>query len=352
VPTILLLYFVLFQKNTLIKDTWMFFGAASLYVIVRFSFLKKFKFPALTSMIETMETIPLNAYRSVKPFLGLQEMPKIVAALIFSTIVLFSLFYIATNLLNRKKMLFYIAAFCISVIPACIYNGKGIWSGRYMYISVPFFLLIMVESFIFLYEKLSLKRHCVVTSTLLLMGISWGVARSWQNLHTIEEYTVKKNRAFELLAQQYGDRKNIKLIFLGTVSYFNGIGPLMESGITQAARFFFNNSSLLAYHVSEAQMWCREKPALFTILPITQGYRFIANNAHNSLWMPPQKNEAYAHSMGVIKVHTKVDDQPVDVSFVFDEKWLGDITNTIFVTWDPIHWQFVELKKDHLGVSK
>ena len=171
-----------------------------------------------------------------------------------------------------------------------------------------------------------------------------------------EVYTYKRDLAFVEVAKKFGGKKDLRLIYLGTLHFYDNEIFLMQSGMTQASRIFLKDPRLLAYHVSESKIYCKDVPVgNFEIVPVLGGYRFISSDPENLFIMCPyywEEGGCIDFSMGRIIVNKKLSGwQATDVTFVFDDKWVNksNIKNTVILTWDVVSWKFVELDKSHLG---
>jgi len=190
---------------------------------------------------------------------------------------------------------------------------------------------------------------------LFFVGEVGGYQRTYYHLKRRETYTFRRDNAFRELAGRYTHLKDFRIIFLGTLHCYNHEIFLMQSGMTQAARIFFNNPDLLAYHVTEARLYSKEQAkATFDVKPIPGGFRFISPDPENLFIMCRyswREGDEITFSMGKIIIHKKYSGwQANDISFIFDQRWLEPslIRNTIFLTWNMVNWRFVTLDTAHL----
>ena len=132
----------------------------------------------------------------------------------------------------------------------------------------------------------------------------------------------------------------------------------MQSGMTQATRFFFNNSNMLVYHVIESKFYSKyDTEKMFDIIPVNGGYRFVSSDSDNLFIMSPhlwKEGKKIEFSMGSIIPNKKYSCwQSTDVSFIFDQQWRDQnfLKNTVFLSWDMVNWKFIELDKKHLLIK-
>ncbi|MCK4265280.1 hypothetical protein KAW80_02900 [Candidatus Babeliales bacterium] len=356
VPFIVLFYLIVFDYNQIVKRSLLFFSTVFIYLFLRYLILGgglgKFisSQSGLLNLKNRFLAVFFNWHQAIKPFWGMQQMSKLfVAALtfLFIVIVCFNVIYRKPD---RKKIIFYVGAFFMASWN--IFLGSS--CTRYFYIAVVFFALILFEviKFLSLFIKISKRKNFIAAG--LILFILWGGYHASYSLTRRELYTSMRDNAYFNLAKKYKNQ-DVKLVYLGFLHCYNDEIFLMQSGVTQASRIFFNNPDLLAYHVIQSKFYSKTTTNKnFEIIPADRGYRFVSPDPENLFIMSSykwQEGNFEKFSMGHFVVNRKQSGwQAADMTFIFDEKWLGadDLRKTIFVTWDMVNWRLKELNKDHL----
>ncbi len=354
-PGIPFLYFLLFDRSNLIKKTWLLFFVNLFYGVVRILLL------GLPSGGKTLDLLPiLSNFKStlilwkltLKSFLGMVAMPNFITALITLFLVVLVCLFLIYQSDQRKIMLFYIGSFIIASWAVVL--GYGCQT-RYLYMGIPFFVLILYELVTFVVKYIPVKSKSLFKGGILFILLLCSVIYASLSLRKLESYTHARDLAFIHLADKAPYYKGKKIIFLGNLVYSDYMIFPLGSGMTQAARFFLKDPNLLAYHVLEANFYSKNQPKdNFYIKPIKNGYRFISPN-------PELYNFICSHSlkegdtkeffMGIMYINKKFSVwQASDISFVFDQKWLNlaQSKEIIFLSWDMVKQQFIELNSRHL----
>lgn len=291
--------------------------------------------------------IMFNWYQAVKPFWGLQNNSKlltIIVTLLFAAMFLIT-FVQAPE--RRRRLFFYLVSFILLAWPISLITPDG----RYFYPATPFFALIFYEMISHSTNRLPKKYVVTTTSFCLLLFILWGIFHDRQALTTRAFVTQQRDRAFEEIAHYYNNIPDLRLIMIGTLHCYNNDTLLMQQGMTQAARLFFKNPELEAYHVTQAKIYSADRTHhSFHIQQLTNGFRFISPLPEKLFFMIPhtwQEETPIPFSMGTIIVHKKSAAwKASDISFIFDSAWLTstDLIRTRFVTFDLKLWSFVQLE--------
>jgi len=352
-PIVLILFLVMFKDKNIIKQSYLFFIATVGYLAARFFLLgpaavHEQKILALSSL---PQKILFNWYQAVKPFWGLQNSSKLITIIVTT---LFAAAFFITLLQapeRRKRIIFYTLSFFLLAWPISLVSPDG----RYFYPAIPFFALILYEicSHCTTWIKIGVIPNLIrnlVTSLCLLLFIAWGIVHNRQALITRSFVTHQRDRAFQGLVDYYQSIPDLRLIMIGTLHCYNSDTLLMQQGMTQAARLFFKNPELEAYHVTQAKIYSQDlTQQSFNIQRLNNGFRFSSPIPEKLFFMIPhtwQEEAAIPFSMGIIIVHKKSAPwKASDISFIFDSLWLTstDLVKTRFVTFDLRLWSFVQL---------
>ena len=353
-PIVLILFLGMISNKNIIYRTYLFFIATFGYLAARFFLLG----PAAAheQKIFSISSLPykiaFNWYQAVKPFWGLQQASNLVTIMV---VMLFIGTFIAAWLQapeRRKRLTFYVSSFFLLAWPISLITADG----RYFYPAIPFFVLILYEICSHITKKFSCVNEYFAIASLFIMLISWSVWHDTRALITRSLITHQRDRAFQGLVDYYNHIPDLRLIIIGTLHCYNGDTLLMQQGMTQAARLFFNNPELEAYHVTQAKIYCQNRThQSFQITPLNNGFRFTSPQPDSLFFMIPhawQEEAAIPFSMGTIIVHKKSASwKACDISFIFDNTWLhkADLVRTKFVTFDVKIWGFVELTLGDAG---
>lgn len=342
-PFILVVFLLMFNYDKIFYRSYLFVVAFFGYLAARFFLLGA---PAaheqkILNFTSLPHKIFFNWHQAIKPFWGLQTISKpivIGVTLIFLTLLLSAFFYAPHR---RKKFIFYTISFFLLCWPISLVTADP----RYFYPAIPFFILILYEIVLHFFSNLLLLSFALL--------ISWSIWHDTNALRTRSFVTHARDRAFQGLAEYYGHIPDLRLIMIGTLHCYNHDTLFMQQGMTQAARLFFNNQNLEAYHITQAKIYSHNQTQRsFLIKQLNNGFRFISPEPEKLFFMIPHSwNEEtpVPFSMGTIIVHKKSDSwKASDISFLFDAQWLhkADLTKTKFVTFDLKLWSFVELNLD------
>ncbi len=348
-PVILILFLLIFYDKNIVKKSYLFFITTLGYLATRYFLLG----PAATHEQKALvlsslpHKIMFNWYQAVKPFWGLQNGSKlmtIAVTLFFSTAFLITFLQAAER---RRRLFFYLVSFFLLAWPISLVTADG----RYFYPAIPIFALMLYEVVLHGTNRLHKKYSAPTTLFCLLLFIAWGMVHDRQALATRVFVTHQRDRAFQGLAAYYRTIPDLRIIMLGTLHCYNSDTLLMQQGMTQAARLFFKNPELEAYHVSQAKIYsdgCTNHS--FLITPLANGFRFVSPVPEKLFFMIPhswQEETVIPFSMGTIIVHKKAASwKASDISFIFDSSWLTstDLVKTRFVTFDLKLWGFVEIQ--------
>lgn len=344
-PILLTLYLIFFGYDQILYRSFLFLATTFGYLVARFALLGM---PALhEKKIFAVSSLPQkifgNWHQAIKPFWGLQNSSKffvIVISLLFLSSFLVT-WYQATH--RRKLLIFYTLCFFILAWPISLITADG----RYFYPAIPFFLLIGYE--IWRHSKKKLLSFYGTTSMICIFCV-WSLYHDVTTLVTRSFITHRRDTAFKALVDYYKPIPDLRLIMVGTLHCYQHDTLLMQQGMTQAARLFFNNPNLEAFHVTEAKIYVPHTPSVsFIIKPLSHGFRFISPSPEELFFMIPQgwqEETPIPFSMGHCILHKKHDSwKASDISFIFDASWLLplDRARTKFVTFDVKNWCFVEL---------
>jgi hypothetical protein len=330
------------------RQSYLFFATLLAYLAMRFMLLGKPVVDAQKNfyLADTIKKILFNWYQAVKPFLGLQNASKGVAFFVALLFVGALIFAFVQNRNIRKELTFCVFSFFLLAWPISFVTSDG----RYFYPAIPIFIFMLYIITMNISQKISAQyRNITVMGTILALS-TWGAWHGVNALISRSFVTHQRDKAFECLAKNYENIPNLRLIMVGTLHCFNHDTLFMQQGMTQAARLFFNNPDLEAYHVTQAKIFSYEKAAQsFYITPLGNGFRFTSPDPENLFFMIPHswpEEKPIPFSMGTIVVHKKSAPwKAPDISFVFDEKWidLAQKKRTKFVTFDLGRWTFREL---------
>ncbi|MBS1988035.1 glycosyltransferase family 39 protein [Candidatus Dependentiae bacterium] len=360
-PVVLLLFLVIFKYDNIIKKSYLFLIAILSYLTTRYFLLgpaaaHEQKALALTSL---PHKIILNWHQAIKPFWGLQNASKVTTITVMTTFFYFFFMIFFQTPERRRRFIFYVLSFFLLAWPISLVSPDG----RYFYPAIPVFTLIlyeMISHLAMLIDKSSRKdlfnlalylKNGIALPFLLMHFIGWGIFHDRQALATRTFVTHQRDQAFQSIADHYKNIPDLRLIMIGTLHCYNSDTLLMQQGMTQAARLFFKNPELEAYHVTQAKIYSIQSTnCSFHIQQLANGFRFTSPLPEKLFFMIPhawQQETPIPFSMGTIIVHKKSAPwKASDISFIFDETWLAasDLVRTKFVTFDLNLWSFVQLE--------
>ena len=290
----------------------------------------------------------------------------------FNKILILVLFvFILYSYRRYKKVLFFLISGVI------LFSWPGVVAypnPRYVSAIYPFLIFIFLLS-IYLFKKEqigSLKKYTILLIVLLFAYLSVFTEMD-RNVRAIkhlvvngQDYKVK----FETFFKENSFEKNAKFIVLGSpfVSDIHNIFQMFLSDLD--LKLACVRISTLA---ERGSMGCRgdykSKGVRSKINPVVvdnkHGYRLISlDKNHCGWWMNlshfplrwsekdrsyvwddkiPEIGTWYDFSMGKFIINERLDDKYIiDVTFVFDDKWIDK--NTVFVIWDTMDGQYKVLK--------
>jgi hypothetical protein len=345
--------FFQFRKRSILQKTYLFFVVLVGYSLMRICLLGRVSSneTSLFSPINLLMRAISNWHQAIKPFWGMQEFSKFVpASLTFLLLALVAAhFFIEQR--ARKKIFFLSITFFAFAWPVSIVTGDG----RYFYLAIPCLGLMLVDALLWLQKKLSVPVVIPVMTAL----IAWGFVHAHGALAQRSDLTFKRDQAFKQLVKRYGQQQDLNLVMLGTLHCYKSETLLMQQGMSQAARLFFDNKNLQAFHVTQAKICASKQPTQsFTIESIDGGYRFISPDPDNLFFMVPHgwhEGDVIPFSMGRICVYAKSANWKAhDISFIFSDSWLNRLSKStaLFVMFDPTTWSFVTLDSNHLFTRK
>ncbi len=352
-PFVLLLFYVMFDRKNAVKKTYLFFIALLGYAVARICLLGGASSNE-TSFFSPMKLLMRainNWYQAIKPFWGMQGYSKVVPASLTFLLLALIVSHFLMEPGARKKIFFLGIAFFVFAWPISIVTGDG----RYFYLAIPCLGLMLIDTLLWLQKRLSVPVVIPVMSVL----IAWGIVHAHGALGQRGDLTFKRDQAFHELAKRYGKEKDLNLVMLGTLHCYKSETLLMQQGMSQAARLFFDNKNLQAFHVTQAKICVSNSPKQpFIVEPIDRGYRFISPDPDNLFFMVPHgwhQGDVMPFSMGSMCVNAKSASwKAYDISFIFSNVWLErlNVGTAVFVTFDPVSWSFVTLDSSHLALLK
>ncbi len=356
-PIVLTLFLFIFQEtNTfdikkIVRQTYAFWIALLTYFVLRLfllgSSISKSSFSL--NFFSLIQKIIFNWYQAIKPFFGLQDFSKLVTIFVALICIIIIIFAFIKDQTTRKIIYFCSLSFFILAWPISFVTSDG----RYFYLSIPMFIFMFYIALESTSKLFSFKQKYLIPKIVLLIGIVCGALHGTHALIIRSFVTNQRDKAFERLARDYKNIKNLRLIMIGTLHCFNNDTLFMQQGMTQAARLFFNNPRLEAYHVTQAKIFSHKKTMKsFIIESLKNGFKFKSPDEENLFFMIPhtwKEENVIPFSMGKIIVHKKhATWKASEISFLFDEKWLKpeDKDRTIFVSFDLSTFTFKELYCD------
>ncbi len=308
------------------------------YFVVRFSF-----YPIKFSGPSQIELSPLTFLSNLKgrffdlvTFLsdvfGLSFLPSGHQIIKGGLIVLFFSLFAWSFIKNSKKKYILLCIFSMFLFmwPAFL----RYYSSRYLYKTLPFCVLIVLFLIKFYKSKTvagKLKSQRI-SLIILYSFLIFNIFSLPYNLKKREQFLHKLDIAFTELSQ---DPKvcDKPICFVGLP------WSIFPTGSAQAV--WMKGITLPVYY--DRRTWGASIRDIYqnwlNIEKIKNGFRLKTTN-HDQVWIAANGQEEFA--MGQKAIHDHKDGKVVDVSFIFDKKYLDQ--NPVFVTWDYETLKFIILE--------
>lgn len=334
-----------------LKITFVYWILTIFYFVVRISL-----YPIITHGKLQIELNPMRFILSFKErFFHLVTLMSDLAGLSFlppgsrllkgTLIILIFGFLFVFFLRNTKKkyILFFLGSMLIFMWPAIL----RYYASRYLYKSLFFYVLILLFfiQFSFLNKSFTSYKTKKIVLVFIYLLLTFNIILLFFSFKKREERLFKLNSAFSSLVSNK-KVQNKALCFVGLPWSF------FPTGVAQGVWINGISSDLPVYY--DRRTWGFSNLPVFKnwlkIDVIKNGFRLRSLNS-NDLHIAAGGQEEFA--MGDLTINKRSDGKPIDVSLIFDKKYLKQ--DILFVSWDYEEFKFKILgsKKDlWRGINK